>query len=242
MERKIIEMLAFAKTDQAEYTPGEIYGVPAAIADRFVREKLAKYIEVSLDDDEEELAESKEKNKPSSQKPWRETVRPGDTFQWQITLNLSQFEKPRIDPKFQSEDYGDQNTDGIAEIGGDGGTKPSPEQEKAIDHLARHEPDLFEKVMKALADYPADFRPDWQARHPERAKDLVPDPMTPGHAARRVCFSSVYFSPRSRNGIAYVELNGQCAWDPEHGFTVVLHRDRVIEVCQQGSGWTDAKE
>src|SRR5436305_9911674 len=82
MQRKIIEMLAFAKTDQAEYAAGELYSVPAAIADRFVREKLAKYVEVSLDEDEEdEGAEAPGPKKGArSSEPWPKTIRPGDHF------------------------------------------------------------------------------------------------------------------------------------------------------------------
>jgi hypothetical protein len=42
MERKSIEMLAAAKTGPAEYAAGEINAGPVQIADRFVREKVAK--------------------------------------------------------------------------------------------------------------------------------------------------------------------------------------------------------
>src|SRR5947209_6787717 len=196
MQRKIIEMLAFAKTDQAEYAAGELYSVPAAIADRFVREKLAKYVEVSLDEDEEdEGAEAPgPKNGARSSEPWPETVRPGDHFRWQISLALPHFEKPRINAKFHSDDYGPPDNDGITEVGGDGSSKPSPEQAKAVDYLAQHEAALYSKVMKALAEYSAEFRADWQVHDREQADQIVPDAMTAEQAMERVSFSLVYLS------------------------------------------------
>src|SRR5712691_8953713 len=106
MQGKIIEMLAPARTDHAEYAAGEIYSVPDAVADRFVREKVAKYIEVSLDEPSDDFDPE---TGSDSEKPWRETLRPGDIFQWQVILNLPHFEQPRINPRFQadSEDYGE---------------------------------------------------------------------------------------------------------------------------------------
>src|SRR6266851_4717874 len=126
MQRKIIEMLASAQTDQAQYSAGEIYAVPAAIAERFVREGVAKYFEVKDDD------APRRKPRARSQKPWRETVRPGDVFQWQITLTLTPFEKARIIPELQLDEdqaalLDAQDSAGISEIGGDG-EKPSSEQ------------------------------------------------------------------------------------------------------------------
>jgi hypothetical protein len=241
MQRKIIEMLAFAKTDQAEYTAGEIYSVPENIADRFVREKLAKYLEVTLDDEDAEdeaFDDSKTQSGPS--KPWPETVRPGDIFQWQVTLKLPHFDKPRIHRKYRSDDYDDADSADVREAGGDG-SKPSTAQAKAIDHLAHNEAKLYPALMSALADYSKDFRADWTAHSPVVADQVVPPNMTAEQAAERIAFTQIYVSGKSRDGIAYVEISGECAWDPEHGFKIVLHRDRIVEVTQQGAGWNEPK-
>src|SRR6266481_5738381 len=126
MKSKIIEMLAPASTDQAEYAAGEIYSVPAAVADRFVSEKVAKYIEVSLDEPNDDV---EPETGSDSEKPWRETLRPGDIFQWQITLTLPHFERPRINPRFQPDSDGSGNTAVLDDGGGDG-PKPSAAREK----------------------------------------------------------------------------------------------------------------
>jgi hypothetical protein len=240
MQRKIIEMLASAKTDQAEYAAGEIYSVPAAVADRFVQEKVAKYIEVSLDEPDED---DDEPPPEYSEKPWRETLRAGDIFQWQITLNLPHFDKPRIDPKFHPDAEKDNDNDkgaGITEVGGDG-REPSAAQAKAIEYLLEHEAALYPQVLSALARYAQEFRSDWESTSPQLAEQVVPPQMTPDQAAERIAFDHVYISARSRDGIAYIEMKGNCCWDPEHGFSIVLHQDRIVEVTQQGSGWSDAQ-
>jgi hypothetical protein len=239
MQRKIIEMLASTKTDQATYTAGEIYSVVADVADRLVREKLAKYIDVTLDEEEDEPAESE--SRPSSGKPWRETIQPGDIFQWQITLNLPHFDKPRIKPEFHPDEtfYLDaKEINGIKEVGGDG-PKPSEPQAAAIDYLAAHELELYEKILKAIADYAQEFRSDWEENSPELAAKVLPG--KPEDVADRISFAHVSISPRTKDGIAYIEIAGNCTWDAEHGFCAVLHRDRIVDLSQQGSGWADEK-
>ena len=167
---------------------------------------------------------------------WRQTVRDGDCFVWQISLNLPLLEKARIDP--QCDPKNRSSSDPIKEFGGDGATV-SKEQGKAIDYLIENHESLYPRVLKSLAEYAKQFRPDWVKINPVLADRVVPHNMTTDQIERRVNFTSVYITPETRDGMAYVELYGECTWDPDHGFNVVIHRDRIVEVCQQGTGWVD---
>jgi len=243
MLRKIIEMLASAQTDHAQYNAGEIYAVPPAIAERFVRERVAKYVGVDDDDDEQDEPRPEPGSRSGSQTPWRQTVRPGDTFRWQITLNLDPFEKARILPELQLDEDGAELFDahesaGISEIGGDG-EKPSAEQASAIDYLAQHAAHLYPALLDALADYAKTFRPDWASHSPALADKILPRRLGPTEIEQRVAFSRVYLSTRFRDRIAYVVVSGDCVWDPGHGFVIILHQDRIVDVTQQGTGWSD---
>jgi hypothetical protein len=41
----------------------------------------------------------------------------------------------------------------------------------------------------------------------------------------------------SKDDIAYLDWHFQCTWDPEHGFAVTTHRDRVIHIDQDTDIW-----
>jgi hypothetical protein len=48
---------------------------------------------------------------------------------------------------------------------------------------------------------------------------------------------SVSFHEESKNDIAYLEWHFQCEWDPEHGFAVTTHKERVIHIDQDTDIW-----
>jgi hypothetical protein len=228
-------MLASTKTDQATYDAGEAYSVVADVADRLVREKLAEYIDFSVEEEPEPKA------RPRANKPWRETIEPGDIYRWQITLNLPHFDKPAIKPRFHPDPdtwLDEERSAGVGEIGGDT-AEPSEAQAKAIDYLAAHEAELYEKVLKAIAVYAQEFRPDWEKNSPELAAKVLPREDKPEDVVDRIAFAHICLSPKSKDGLAYVELWGDCTWDADHGFCVVLNRDRIVDLSQQGYGWTD---
>jgi hypothetical protein len=181
---------------------------------------------------------------------WRDTICPGDVYDWQVTLKLPLLAKPFIRAKFEGlvlrqlqRGQRRKRTSYLQEVGGFGeGT--SPAQARALDSLAENESAVCAKLLRAVAAYAKDFRAndlrDWEARNGRHAADLlVPRGMTPEQVAERIQIRRIAVETRALDGVAYIEINCECAWDREHGFTVVLHRNRVVEVCQQGAGWTD---
>lgn len=58
-----------------------------------------------------------------------------------------------------------------------------------------------------------------------------------------------YIAPESisigediKDGQAYVTWYFNCKWDPEHGFQVVTHRERVIEISPEADPWKIYKD
>jgi hypothetical protein len=145
----------------------------------------------------------------------------------------------RIRRKFKpDDDVVEEDSNSVREVGGDG-DRMTPEQEKAIDYFIEHEAKLYPVLLRALAKYAEDFRVDWVANDQELADKVVPSGMKPEQVAERISFSTVYVSRRSLEGMAYVEVSGECTWDLDHGFCAVLHKDRLVDLSQQGYGWTD---
>jgi hypothetical protein len=48
---------------------------------------------------------------------------------------------------------------------------------------------------------------------------------------------SIYFTEESRDDISYLEWHFLCTWDPEHGFAVTTHQERVIHIDQDTDIW-----
>jgi hypothetical protein len=233
-QRKNIRMLVTVAVGESEYGAHGVYTVPAALADELVREKAARYSKPPL------ARRRTISAKAGRRESWRETVRPGDAFVWQITVKLPRLERPHILTKYELRPPipSGRWPHRLREVGGDG-PRVLPTQAKAIDYLVKHEARLYPKLLRAIAAYAGDFRLDWEARDRRLARRVVPRGMGPREVARRIAFRSIYFPRRSRNGTGYVEFHGGCTWDEEHGFSVVMHRDRVVGVMQQGTGWSD---
>lgn len=46
-----------------------------------------------------------------------------------------------------------------------------------------------------------------------------------------------FHEEENKNDIAYLEWHFQCEWDPEHGFAVITHEARVIDLDQDTDIW-----
>jgi hypothetical protein len=234
MERRTVTMLVTVSTADGNFTAGGTYSLPTAIADELVDEKAARYVKNLLKQPKDVVDARR------TDETWRDTIRPGDAFPWQVTVNLPLFTRPHILARNEPRPTPPRNrsTHHLQEVGGDG-PRVSPPQAQAIDHLVKNEATLLPKALRATAIYADQFRPDWEALDRRLADRVAPRNMGPRQVAQRIRFRTIYFPRRSRDGIGYVELHGECTWDREHGFSLVLHRNRVVGIWQQGTGWRD---
>lgn len=49
--------------------------------------------------------------------------------------------------------------------------------------------------------------------------------------------SSINITKDVKDNLAYITWHFNCLWDPEHGFEVITHKDRVLEIAQQADGF-----
>jgi hypothetical protein len=192
------------------------------------------------------MALSRKSGKKSQRKDWRSEMLPGDDFDWQVRLKLPLLAKPFIRAKYVEpwrRDLGGQaRSRGPREVGGYG-KQLTPEAERALNHLIKHESTLLKKMLKGLAGFSNELRAGggWDTFDgPPDIDTVMPRGMTPDQAAQRIQVTRVAISPhKPKDGIAYLEIFGECAWDPEHGFMAIFHRNRLVGVEQQGTGWVD---
>ena len=129
----------------------------------------------------------------------------------------------------------------LDEVGGYG-SEPKAAQGRALGYLIDHEAIILEIVLLTTAGFANKLRSGGGLEafeDPPGIEAVMPHNMSAAQAVSRIKITRICVSEDSRIGMAYLEIQGECAWDPEHGFEVVLHRDRVVAVHQQGTGWRD---
>ena len=242
MSKKLIKLLTSIEVGEGILHGGREYELAADQADEFVKKRLAVYVNPKGADAKSAAKEMGAKDEPSQAK-WAAAAIPGDHFKWQVRIKLPLLAQPFINPDFADPDLAEpgerKKRQYLEEIGGDG-ESINAQQARALDFLVENEQRIYELMLRSLAKYSAEFRADWEENAgADLADAIVPEKMTSAQAAERIEVQLIAIDPRFRDGVAYIEIEGNCTWDPDHGFAVVLHRDRVVDVCQQGTGWTD---
>jgi hypothetical protein len=182
-------------------------------------------------------------------KDWRLSAEPGDSFEWQVRPKLPLLAKLFIRQKYKELHRRNPGARKpvrgpfLDEVGGYG-SRLTPAQERVLASLEENEAIVCAMVLRAAADYANELRSGggWnQFEDPPGIDAVMPRRMTADQAAERIKITRICATTKSRDGVAYLEVYGECAWDPDHGFEVVLHGDRLVGVYQQGTGWRDAR-
>jgi len=173
-------------------------------------------------------------------------LEPGDCFDWSVKLKLPSLAKLFIRPKYKERSFGEKapSRRGFLDEVGGYGDAPTPAARRALSYLAENEAAICAKVLRAVADDCNEFRKASDSSNfddPPGIDAVMPRGMTPDQAAERIWITRVAVTTEERDGMAYLEVQGECAWDPDHGFEVVLHGDRLVGVFQQGTGWVDRR-
>lgn len=117
---------------------------------------------------------------------------------------------------------------------------PTPEQIAAYRFLIDKEEAVYRAVLQGIfEDYPSrresygEGADEWECmpelRHPDELKKFIG-------------LSTVNVLRTTWNGVAYIRFDLEPAWDPEHGFNITMHKDRVIKVGDTGAGEYHAED
>jgi len=106
----------------------------------------------------------------------------------------------------------------VINIEGYGGASVNDEQRAAIEFLTTHEPAVLEALLSALSQQMG---------------------LATGKVREVIRIESITLPGEARDRRAYVEIHGNCARDVEHGFRVVMHGLRVVDVGTAMSSWSD---
>jgi hypothetical protein len=95
--------------------------------------------------------------------------------------------------------------------------------------LRDHETQVATVVLAATFDEYPGYRSEWLSHYPDEKKRL-PVIRNPAGLAAVMGLHDVHVHVTVRDGLAYVGFEFGCNWEDEHGFGVLTHSDRVIEI------------
>lgn len=121
------------------------------------------------------------------------------------------------------------------EIREDGSFHINQEQINAYAHLLEHQErikkTILQKLKQALPHLLKNEYASWD--HEEggfpKVSDLTPDFDFKNYIGP----ASISLEEDKKDEVAYIKWHFQCLWDPEHGFEVVTHKERVIDLSPE---------
>ena len=107
---------------------------------------------------------------------------------------------------------------------------PSAVQCQAMTFYLQHGQEVFAAVLAALEGDYSDMRPKYLRFLDSEADSLMPVVQSREGLSRLIILRHVHVHPWTKDGVRYVGLQFGCTWDREHGFGVLMHRERVVSV------------
>ncbi|HSK71353.1 MAG TPA: hypothetical protein VK892_06635 [Pyrinomonadaceae bacterium] len=106
----------------------------------------------------------------------------------------------------------------------------------AYNHLLKNQYEIRDNILKSLTEEVNKFT---QYLDPDDSfvPNITPETKDDFDFKPFIGPLSVSFHEESKNDIAYLEWHFQCVWDPEHGFAVTTHQERVIHIDQDTDIW-----
>jgi hypothetical protein len=121
------------------------------------------------------------------------------------------------------------------EIRADGSFSINKEQTNAyfflVEHQERIKHSILEELKKKFPDLLSNEYASWDQEDGSFPKisDLTPQFDFKNYIGP----ASISIEEDVKDEVAYIKWHFQCLWDPEHGFEVITHKDRVIDLSQK---------
>lgn len=118
------------------------------------------------------------------------------------------------------------------EIRADGRFSIDEEQTNAYFHLVEQQETVKWSILRELKNrFPHLISTEYSSWDPEstdfpKIADLTPDFDFKNYIGPK----SITIAEDIKDKVAYIKWHFQCLWDPEHGFEVITHQDRVIDI------------
>ena len=141
-------------------------------------------------------------------------------------------------------------TNGRIELWVDGEIRPDgtkhipPEQANSYFYLTEHQESIKHSILDSLKkEFPRLLAEEYPYSDLEEGgfpalTDLTPDFDFKDYIGPE----SISIGEDVKGGIAYIQWHFRCQWDPEHGFQVITHNERVIDIGPEADPWKIYKD
>jgi hypothetical protein len=100
-----------------------------------------------------------------------------------------------------------------------------------VEHQQRVKQSILDELKKKLPDLLSNEYASWD--HENGGFPSVSDLTLEFDFKNYLGPSSINIEEDVKDEIAYIKWHFECLWDPEHGFEVITHKDRVIDLSQE---------
>jgi hypothetical protein len=121
------------------------------------------------------------------------------------------------------------------EINADGSFHIDPEQAHAYNYLVEHQDNIRTAIIQTLkTEFPHLLQNEYGSWDHEEGGFPKPSELTSEFDFKNyIGPSSITIAEDKKDEFAYITWHFKCRWDPEHGFEVITHKDRVIDISQE---------
>jgi len=109
---------------------------------------------------------------------------------------------------------------------------PAPEQAAAYGHLKKHQIEIRDRVVRAAFKEFKELKRRGYFDVDGSDEPLAPNIRSVAEMKKHMGLGTLHLTEFAKGGYAYLGLEFGCTWDDEHGFGVLLHKSRIIDVGQ----------
>lgn len=165
-----------------------------------------------------------------------------DGYSWGAKIKLDTWKGYRASPECGNESAMAKTSDGSAFLDitppDDQDAPPSEEQIAAYKYLAENEKAVHQSLMQAVLD---DY-PYTREAYGYDEETCMPDIEQVEQFRFLIGLGGVAILRAVKDGVAYIRFDFRAAWDPEHGFSVLMHKSRAVRMGHPSDGEFGAEE
>lgn len=175
-----------------------------------------------------------------------------DEFKWTATIKLASWAGAQDRRGPYGSVSSSKPSDGTTELSIDSADvdeqePPTTEQIAAFKYLATNEEKITNAILDKLFEDWSAIRAEWlpllgydsemeEAEDDEEREDIqaeydqiLPDAKVPDDLKAVIGLHCVHIQTICKEGFAYVGFEFGCTWETEHGYGVLIHKDRVVD-------------
>lgn len=100
---------------------------------------------------------------------------------------------------------------------------------QCLEHFVSLNDEMIDTICERISAYHQYMLEEWDDEFVEEINQEVPKDIKGKDILAYVIDPEIYIFPPAGKGIGYL-IEGQCAWEPEHGIDIILLDDKVIYV------------